>query len=281
MTFQETPEVPTDGVWLITPRRAKKWLEDWNKGNRPKSKSNVSRLVGVLKRGEWVYNGEAIKFSERRLLDGQHFLTAISESGIAAVKMVVTGIDDSAFKGMDRALRRRTSDDFAEMGEVNVTQLAAVIVWLWRLENGKLEVTDMPSTEQAADVLERHPDVRESVTLLGTDWMRKYSGGAVAALTHYIAGGIDREKRDEFFRLLAMGTGMEPGSPVLCLRDRLIENRGAKAKLPQIQKLALYIKAWNAFVCGRSVRFLRWRQEGDAKEPFPSFLPRKSIRVTP
>lgn len=271
----ESPETPTDGKWLITPRIAKLWLEQWNHGNRPLRRSRVRRYVAEIKRGEWGYNGEALKFSARRLLDGQHFLHAVVESGISLPKLVVANLDDVAFRYMDRNDKRSTSDDLHEAGEANVTALTATLAWVWRWERGDLEFAGRPSSAQAEDCLDRHIAVREGVTFLGREWMRKYGGGAPAAFVYYVAGTIDAHRRDRFFNQLQTGAGLEEGSSINLLRERLIADKNAKAKLPSVQKLALYIKAWNAFYEGRPLRYLRWRQEGDSKEPFPSFSRRK------
>ena len=61
----------------ITPELAAEFLKK-NKSNRPLSSKHVIALAGSIERGEWMFTGESIKFSESdTLLDGQHRLSAI------------------------------------------------------------------------------------------------------------------------------------------------------------------------------------------------------------
>ena len=66
-------------VKTITPAQAKKLLER-NTNNRPVSKPHVKFLCGVIRRGEWKLNGDAIRFNSERLVDGQHRLAACIET---------------------------------------------------------------------------------------------------------------------------------------------------------------------------------------------------------
>jgi hypothetical protein len=71
---------------LVTPAQAKQWLETSNTHNRALSRAKVSRFVNYLKTGFWKHTHHGIAFSEGGvLLDGQHRLTAVAESGIAAI----------------------------------------------------------------------------------------------------------------------------------------------------------------------------------------------------
>lgn len=67
-----------------------------------------------------------------------------------------------------------------------------------------------------------------------------------------------------------MRDGVQFPQAVYCLRERLIANKGSKAKLRPVDILALTFKAWNHARNGDNVRYLRWRTEGDTPEDFPS-----------
>lgn len=281
------PEIPMDGKWIITPEIAQRWLDLYNKKNRPPRKSAKADLVGIIRRGEYHYNGEPLAFCRddempngMRMVNGQHTCGAVVESGISIQKRVETGLDPIAFLTYDRHSARTNGDALYQAQETNYNAVAAAVTWLWRWEQKKLELNRTPSPEQVIAVLDRHPGVRESVAFTrNSGWLKTYGGGSVSSFTHYVGSTIDREASDRFFDQLSSGAGMTEGSPVLLLRDRLVFNRASKTKLPALQVLALYIKAWNAALDGRSVRFLRWRQEGDAAEPFPEFSKRRNRRA--
>lgn len=79
----------------ITPEIAEQYLEK-NKGNyRSINRSRVLAYAEDMASGNWVQNGEAIKFSENgMLIDGQHRLQAIIQSGKTIEMPVITGIDN-------------------------------------------------------------------------------------------------------------------------------------------------------------------------------------------
>lgn len=97
----------------VNPIMAKTFLES-NTINRKLRVETVKQLADVIKRGEWVTTHQGISVSRNgNLLDGQHRLQAIVESG-ATVKMAVTfNQNEDSFKvidcGLSRSLHERTN----------------------------------------------------------------------------------------------------------------------------------------------------------------------------
>jgi len=60
-------------VMTITPEIAIKMLSK-NTSNRPLNQKHIAFLVRDIKAGRWKLNGDAIRFGENALLDGQHRL---------------------------------------------------------------------------------------------------------------------------------------------------------------------------------------------------------------
>lgn len=90
----------------ITPELAAEMLKK-NEGNRPLSSSVVRKYVDAMTRGDWQETHQGIAFGENgRLLDGQHRLAAITQSGIAQRMLVSTGIPDRSFMIFDAGSRR-------------------------------------------------------------------------------------------------------------------------------------------------------------------------------
>ena len=59
------------------------------------------------------------------------------------------------------------------------------------------------------------------------------------------------------------------GNPVYLLRERLLTDRLAKAKLPKLEIVALFFKAWRFYRESRPLRKLFWKRDGAAPEKFP------------
>ena len=86
---------------------------------------------------------------------------------------------------------------------------------------------------------------------------------------YYLFSEQNAAKADRFFEEFSLGADLRGDSPVYHLRERLLANRISKSKLPMLEIIALFFKAWIAYRQGRTVRNLRWRSEGPAPEKFP------------
>jgi hypothetical protein len=78
----------------VTPEIAKKYLEK-NVINRPIRPNVVAGLVNIIRHGQFLTTHQGIAFDENgNLLDGQHRLCAIVESGIAVKMWVFTNVPE-------------------------------------------------------------------------------------------------------------------------------------------------------------------------------------------
>lgn len=259
----------------LTPALALAWREK-NVRNRPLSESTVLRYADAIERGEWQLNGDTITFdSNGDLLDGQHRIEAVILSGKPIRTLVVNGVVPESFITKDLGMIRTGGHILALKGEKHYNVLSGALSWLWKYERGVMLWTGVkatPSRQQLLDLLERNPGMRDSVAAVGSSKRKVMVAGSPASFLHYKFSHNNRSKGDEFFDLLTSGAGLTEDSPVYLLRERLIRNKDAKARLRQVDIIALCIKAWNAFSTGRSIRTLRWTNRGDAPEDFPEII---------
>jgi hypothetical protein len=110
---EPTPKMPVTAMpLLITPAKAREMLAE-NRGNRKLRPSRINFLKSEILEGRWFLNNDAVCFSTetpRRLLNGQHRLTAIIEANKAAMLLVVYNMDPAAFKTMDVGSKRNFHD---------------------------------------------------------------------------------------------------------------------------------------------------------------------------
>ena len=113
---------------VITPEGAKDLLTR-NEDNRRLRKWWVAALANKIRRGEWIATHQGIALAKSgRLLDGQHRLAAIAESGQAVEILLVTGISDEAFKVIDSGVKRSIGDlTGLKQKEAEVARVAAVL----------------------------------------------------------------------------------------------------------------------------------------------------------
>src|ERR1044071_5653365 len=84
-----TPEIAADLLTL-------------NDENRPVKPSVVKQYVDDMRKGKWHFAGDSVKISKTgRLLDGQHRLMAIVQSGIPQTFNIQSGLENDSFQVMD------------------------------------------------------------------------------------------------------------------------------------------------------------------------------------
>jgi hypothetical protein len=94
----------------ITPEKAAEWLA-LNKGNRPVRRWWVNALSGMIEKGYWICSHQGVAFAESgKLIDGQHRLMAIQQSGISVPVCVFWNVPNDAFKVLDAGVKRSTAD---------------------------------------------------------------------------------------------------------------------------------------------------------------------------
>ncbi|EIP99475.1 hypothetical protein OpiT1DRAFT_03993 [Opitutaceae bacterium TAV1] len=101
---------PVFEIATVTPETASEWLKR-NEGNRRLSPVHVKRLAQEMRAGRWALGNDAITFDANgRLVNGQHRLTAVRESGMAAQFAVLRGVSPSARDVMDMGHKRSLGD---------------------------------------------------------------------------------------------------------------------------------------------------------------------------
>ena len=101
-------------VMEITPDLATEFLKR-NTGNRAIRKRAVDQYADDLRRGNWKLTHQGVAVSpDGRLLDGQHRLSAIVQSGVAAQMVVALDVPESAYLVIDRGKPRLLADALHE-----------------------------------------------------------------------------------------------------------------------------------------------------------------------
>lgn len=261
-------------VAKITPKLARGLLDQRNDHNRDVVRSRVDQYIADILRGDWKVNGEAIKIDwNGQVLDGQHRLYAVVESGTAILSVIVTGLDPVAQESMDQGLPRGFHDVLHLRGERNPYELAAATKMVATYERDGCPFARgyraAISNQTAAHTLERNPELRESVIF--ACGLRKRIGkmmpaSNIAAL-HFLMCAVDEQRATSFFEELA--NGVLDTRPVQVLRTRLV-NEALDLDAPRAHakiRMVYAVIAWNATIRERYLddSELRWAM----RDPFP------------
>lgn len=266
---------PTRRTVDVTPAMAEKWLTE-NTHNRHLNDRTVAALAGAMLRGEWVENGDAIRFAVPRvLLDGQHRLHAVVRSGITIRTDVVEGLPVDAQMTMDVGRKRSFADILKLRGETDWNSVAALTTRIYKWETGQIRSINRPASHaQLLAIWEKnHAEIRSSISVAHAVRRQLPMTISILALGAFLFQQLDDEDCAAFFDGIKDGAGLEEGSPILAFRrlvlNEMATNNRRHGRMNEVLLLALLIKAWNAYRAGETVQLLKWRSGGAKPESFP------------
>jgi hypothetical protein len=273
----ETEAAPTNNqqnskmktsIRIVGPREAEALLKN-NNSNRALRDHHVAFLIQEMQAGRWKENGEAIIIGiDGQIKDGQHRLWAILETGLSFRFVIVEDVQPDVFSTIDCGLSRQAADSLSMYGVQNAAHVGSILQWCHKyysgvLHHGRTQIRKS-SPSQVLELLKLYP---EAATPFESKLTHTLGAIGVLGATKVITSRIDKSASIKFFDRLVTGVGLSTEDPEYVLRERLISNRGDKAKLPQLYIFALAIKAWN--YRGREIKTLKFVQAGKAKEEFP------------
>ena len=261
---------------LITPSLAKEMLVN-NTHNRKVSELKVHMWAESMKRGEWTLNGEAIKIADDgTILDGQHRLYAVIESGVTIQSLVVSGLPKQSQETMDTGKQRTLADVLTLRGYKNAHDLSSVVLALIRWEKYSPATAFRSSTQypvtngEAIQFIEQHPSVVDIPGRVGTCSRYSRISRKILGVLYYKFSEVSPENVDFFFDKLENGSGMEQYDPILVLRNTVARLRSTHhGALNPTYIAAIVIKAWNLYISGDQCKLLRFAQGGASPEQFP------------
>lgn len=258
---------------LVTSELARHWLDKTNLWNRPLSEMHWMKIWLDIVEGRWKYNGEPISFGTNgALLNGQHRLQACAESGAAIDTDVIFGLDPDVMSTIDIG-KARTAANIAHLeGIENATAACAAAHLILLHENGGIQQLGNKQVEPSkTKINERVRTDRRISEIAGraAGMGRGLASPRVMSFCYYLFSAQQPELAEHFFSRLASGAGLTKHDPVYLLRERLRTNNAGKAKLPLLEIVALFFKAWVAYRSGKPVKCLRWNNGGANPEKFP------------
>lgn len=267
-----TTMIPTVRIVRVTPEVAYEWLAA-NTRNRTISSARVQQMVTDIRAGRWDFNGETIKFATSgALLDGQHRLMAVFESGIPVDLLVVEGLPESVQDTIDIGRTRTTGDMLSLRGIANGNNLAALSRNILRYDQNPGQVwgprTDPSKAEIGAFCLNNHVALLEAWQVAANASRDLRVHAQSYALLKFL---VDRdsaspERWEDFHAGIRYGIGLTEGDPRLTFRS-WHHRRGALSNIWRVQQMvAIAIKSWNSYVSGRPLRVLKF---GQAELPMP------------
>ena len=264
----------------ITPEDAAEVLEQ-NTTNRDIGKRLVGQMASDMVGGRWKTNGDSIKFARNgRLVDGQHRLSAVVDSGETLETFACGGLDPEIFDTLDIG-KKRTLTDMMKIADVkHYTAAAAATRWLIKLDKDpvKHRVIGMKEPAQLEYYFEIADEVQSAclqysrlrITDAGMKTRREGGGAtlariacpqglAIALMVRF--NRIDEERSHRFFELwndASMRPDLVGTSLLAVLADQLSERMAqcarAGGRFHDSDRLVMIVTAWNHWIRGEKLR---------------------------
>jgi hypothetical protein len=255
----------------ITPKIAAEILTR-NTHNRFIRQRHVDAMARDMANGQWRMTGESIKIAkDGTVLDGQHRLLAIVQSGITIKTAIVYNLDLDDQTVMDSGRARKFSDVLKIRGETYSTDKAALTRRIIMWEQGNIRSNTLEaSRHELMDVfLSERDEIEEAVILAARSAKGMNVPRSVLSLAAYVLMQIDPEDAEDFITRAGDGQGIVEGDAIYALRRALHNREYSNLSGAAYQCLGLIFKAWNAYRDGNPVNVLTFRTGGRAPETLP------------
>ncbi|WP_129815099.1 hypothetical protein [Streptomyces albidoflavus] len=276
---ESVPSGHTIRILKITPDNAADFLSR-NSVNRRLDMGQVGNLARIIRRGEWKLTHQGIAFDENdQLLDGQHRLRAVIEANSAVEMYAFYGLPRDTFPVLDIGKRRSASDTLYSTGAKYLPLLSSTIRHVNLFHNIPNERWTGAQAHVSNDIIlsSYHADKNryEEAVTVGRE-LAKYLFATQTAVSvaYFVTTEVaPAAEVDTWLEGLKSGASLDAGDPRLALREvpRETPRRGAKRRMTMRDQVAIYIKAWNAWVNPDTASTLRLqRLRKGEKMPIPS-----------
>jgi hypothetical protein len=234
----------------ITPTLAAQYIAT-NDTNRYLGPVLVDSYARDMVEGRWQLTGQGIIFSmDGRLIDGQHRMAAVIQSGVTTRMMVVRGTRPSTMAVLDSGRKRTAADHLGLQGCPN-RMVHASIARLTMLFD-KEEIQNIRHrTCSNAEVLafsDEHLVELKCAAERATHYRHMIpSTTSVLGTAYLLFRRSDVAACTEFFESISMMTLKGDGDPRLVLYRKLNVLKSDRTRATQTYQLDLFIRTWNAW----------------------------------
>ncbi|MBF0141208.1 MAG: hypothetical protein HQL74_13135 [Magnetococcales bacterium] len=259
---------------IVTPHMATEWLEK-NQHNRHIRQSHVDHLAQQLRNGSWKLDGATICFdTDGNILDGQHRLWAVIESGSSIETLVVTGLESDVFPVIDTGIVRTGADVLSRL-DLNPQErrtASTAVGWIIRYRAKKCQSSIKVSNQEVFDFVSNTPGLRSNIHFAHQfTYQERLLPKGITCFLHFLMAKKEEQLATKFFSKTFCGNEIKADTPIFHLRNALLADRISKRKPRLYSQVATTIKAWNHLRNGTTVKRqggIRWLDT----EKFPEVL---------
>jgi hypothetical protein len=265
---------PTFQLEKITVDLAHAYLGD-NTHNRNVRSGKVMAYATDMKTGRWVQNGDPIRFDiNGTLIDGQHRLLAVIESGVPVEMFVVRGLSPKSQDTIDSGIPRKFADALKLRGFTEPALLGAATrsYYLWSIGVRRFGGTGAgvaTSTPALLNCLENNPWLQAEVPLFRKLSAQAHLPSSITGALVYAFMTIDADDAEYFWERVCSDENHRQGDAIFTLRRTLLTSKDMRGSRNVTYLAAITVKAWNKYRAGETCHLLRFSPGGASPEKFP------------
>ena len=247
----------------ISPDFANEVLQTKNKNNRGLKKGNLDKLVKAINNNEWTITNQGIAFDrDGNLIDGQHRLQAIVNTGKTLPVMVARNMDPNIFHCVDKGIARTAADCLFIEGCTNPARIAAgikVYLCYQKHPEGTWRNKIMPTHIEIINQYNSNKELWDDITYKITIYNKKFSffplSVAIAIYKLILDENYHTWVVERFFTALTDGANLEMDDPILSFRNQIIQkNFRTRGSSSQRHLLNSLIKLFNYMIENTKVK---------------------------
>lgn len=257
---------------LVTPAMAAEWLTH-NDSNRYLGRQFVTELANAMLNGTFKLTHQPIAITaDGELVDGQHRLAAVVESGKSVWMNVARDVDPDTFDVIDAGKRRSNADVLGIRTGYSYSTLHAATARAVAIYDRTDPKATSPWNAQAtttklkldrATLITLAIETAEPINEMICEFKAMNQSFRLSA--PFLAGcfvvkrdtTFTSEEIEPFFRGVITGEHLAEGDPRAKLRDALLANTALRRQDPRIG-FNMTVKAWNYYVEGRTISYIRF-----------------------
>jgi len=241
-------------IVTITPDIARRLLEV-NNENRPVRQRIVDSITHDIVNNKWKLNGETIIVSkDGQLNDGQHRLLAVVKANKPVQSAVMFGVARDTRTTVDMGAQRTVGHFLGMSGIHNGAMVGAMARLMLIYKSGLAARSHDSLTKQ--EVFQEAQAWEKSFAhaydrVGGGHFAGDIKARHVLPVAYIVIRAAASQEADveTFFELLATGARLEADSPILWLRQRLMNLSAlSKRTIRGEEKLEIIIRYWNAWI---------------------------------
>lgn len=249
----------------IGPVQAELLLSNILSAQRKQRDGYIAKLADEMKAGRWRLSNDAVMRICGKLGNGQHRLRAVVLSGKPQRFIVLETDDEELYKLVDCGLRRTIADSMQLT--TYAQDIAAIAGWVVRHDKGTLSPSTHKGGKNRALVtrglvmqyIEENLDVLQlqAAFCANLQAARKIAPASLTGAVLHLASRkqSDARKAEEFIEKLY--TGESHNDAAYDMRERLIRDKAARAKLPKSYIFGLLIKSIRSYLKGTRLGTLK------------------------